>query len=171
MAAKKKAMRPATSKKKTAPRKMPPRPAAASVTLESLSAQIAELAAAVHALRAVVTGRGGLALAPAPPSLADLDAIQGSRAIDYEAFERDLLATFAELDGLGRHGGLVPIPEIRIAFLDRGWTRDVFDERLLHAEREGVVELRAPEDAATLANPELAIADPERGRLQYVVAR
>lgn len=171
MAAKKKAgaKKKAATKKTAArtPAKAAKRPVAkkatkvARVTLASLSEQIAALAASLDAMRARLDGHFPVAVASPPPV----------PPLDYASFETDLLSTLADLDRRGRHAGLVPIPDLRIAFLDRGWTRDVFDECLLQAERDFVVDLKTADDPATLANPDLAIHEAGRGHLQYVVAR
>ena len=66
---------------------------------------------------------------------------------------------------------MVPIPELRTAFLGRGWTRDAFDERLLQAERDFIVDLKTANDPSRLTAPELAIEERGRGHLQFVVVR
>ncbi len=88
-----------------------------------------------------------------------------------ETFEADLVSVVRQLDRSGRYGGLVPIPEVRDVFVKRGWTRRSFDERLLQAERDFVVDLKAANDPTRLSAPELAIVDTGRGHLQYVVVR
>ena len=96
----------------------------------------------------------------------------GSRSpVDAAGFESDLLKVLLELDRSGRHAGLVPIPEVREAFLRRGWTRRTFDDRLLEAEREFIVDLKTANDPARLPEPDLAIEERGRGHLQYVVIR
>ena len=141
------------------------------VTLGSLSEQIAAL---TTELAAVAQTLATLVAHVSPIAAAALDAERTAppvAPVDYESFETDLLATMGTLDRSGRHAGLVPVPELRIAFLERGWARAAFDERLLQAERDFIVDLKVADDPLTLANPELAIQERGRGYLQYAVAR
>lgn len=168
-AAKKKTAAPAKAarKKTAAPKKTKP----VRVTLGSLSEQIAtmntELATIAQTLATLVAQ-----LSPTSATALDAEAVaQPVAAVDYESFETDLLATMGKLDRSGRHAGLIPLPELRIAFLERGWARAAFDERLLQAERDFIVDLKVADDPLTLANPDLAIQERGRGYLQYAVAR
>ena len=168
-AAKKKTAAPAKAarKKTAAPKKTKP----VRVTLGSLSEQIAtmntELATVAQTLATLVAH-----LSPTSATALDAEAVaQPVAAVDYESFETDLLATMGKLDRSGRHAGLIPLPELRIAFLERGWARAAFDERLLQAERDFIVDLKVADDPLTLANPDLAIQERGRGYLQYAVAR
>jgi hypothetical protein len=147
----------ATAKTAVAKKKRVAKP---KTTLASIAEQLAALTAAVQHLTEVVTRT----------SSAEDDA-PATTPVDYGDFESDLLATLGDLDRRGRHAGLVPIPALRTAFLDRGWSRDVFDAQLLQAERDFVVDLKTADDPASLANPELAIHERGRGHLQYAVAR
>ena len=154
--------------KKTAAAK---KPKAARVTLGSLSEQIATLSTE---LATITQTLATLATYLSPPSAAVLDEeaiAKPAEPVSYESFETDLLATMGTLDRSGRHAGLIPIPELRIAFLERGWARSAFDERLLQAERDFIVDLKVADDPLTLANPDLAINERGRGYLQYAVAR
>jgi len=157
-------------KKKASVKKVPPKvkapakkapPRAAKVTLASLAAQISALAAQVAALEALLraSGTAATAAAAAPASGETAD------------FDSELLAVVRDLDRRGRHGGLVPIPDVRAAFVAEGWARAAFDRRLLEAEREFVVDLKVANDPSRLARPDLAIEETGRGHLQYVVAR
>ena len=168
-AARKKTAAPAKAarKKTAAPKKTKP----VRVTLGSLSEQIAtmntELATVAQTLATLVAH-----LSPTSATALDAEAVaQPVAAVDYESFETDLLATMGKLDRSGRHAGLIPLPELRIAFLERGWARAAFDERLLQAERDFIVDLKVADDPLTLANPDLAIQERGRGYLQYAVAR
>jgi len=157
----------AARKKTAAPKKTKP----VRVTLGSLSEQIAtmntELATIAQTLATLVAQ-----LSPTSATALDAEAVaQPVAAVDYESFETDLLATMGKLDRSGRHAGLIPLPELRIAFLERGWARAAFDERLLQAERDFIVDLKVADDPLTLANPDLAIQERGRGYLQYAVAR
>lgn len=160
------------SAKKTAPRK---RATPARATLSSLAAQVTALAEQLEMLTALVRSQGarpssgedGAEVAPPPrvtPGAADKRAALSS-------FETDLLRCVAELDRRGRHTGMVPIPDLRSAFLARGWTRGEFDERLLQAERDFIVDLKTANDPSRLTEPELAIEERGRGHLQFVVIR
>ncbi|WP_394821626.1 hypothetical protein [Pendulispora albinea] len=135
----------------------PPRP-----TIASVSEQIKALAGQVEALTQII--------ARAFTATSEPDAGPRS-ASDGAGFDSDLLTILAQLDRGGRYAGMVPIPEVRDAFLRRGWTRRNFDHRLLQAERDFVVDLKTADDPSRLADPELAIEEPGRGHLQYVVLR
>ncbi|AKU93583.1 hypothetical protein AKJ09_00247 [Labilithrix luteola] len=148
-----------TSTKRTTPRKSAPR-TPRGPTLANLSAQLTLLTEKVDALRRIMETR---ATREASPVLA--------ATIDEAAFDNALLTILAELDRRGRHAGLVPIAAVRDAFVRRGWTRHTFDERLLQAERDFVVDLKTANDPSRLAAPELAIEQQGRGHLQYVVLR
>lgn len=93
------------------------------------------------------------------------------RAMDESRFDDELTAIVAEIDRSARHAGMVPIPDVRNAFIERGWSRRAFDERLLQAERDFIVDLKAANDPSRLVDPTLAIEEPGRGYLQYVVTR
>ena len=157
-----------TAKKKTAAAK---KTKPVRVTLGSLSEQTAAL---TTELATIAQTLATLVAHVSPKSAAVLDAEsvdQPIAPVDYESFETDLLATMGTLDRSGRHAGLIPVPELRIAFLERGWARAAFDERLLQAERDFIVDLKVADDPLTLANPDLAIQERGRGYLQYAVAR
>ena len=146
-------------------------------TVASVSKQLEELDNEIKALKTLLER----ALAPKPPSLLQVDfgrnetedeeEEENGRRGDVSGFDTDLLRVLAELDRRGRHDGLVPIPEVREAFLGRGWTRRTFDDRLLQAERDFVVDLKTADDPKRLAEPGLSIRERGRGHLQYVVAR
>jgi hypothetical protein len=165
------------AKKKTAKRKAAPkttsRPTLAGISkqLAILSAQIEPL---VHLVRAIarITGASSESSATENGGSHAAAADDPSRVPpDSVAFDADLLRLIAELDRRGRHAGMVPIPDVREAFLRRGWTRRSFDQRLLQAERDFVVDLKTANDPARLSNPHLAIEEPGRGHLQFVVPR
>ena len=133
-------------------------------TLATISAQLNALTARVEALTAMLTSDRE---SSPPPSSPKASAQTASPA----DFDNELLAIIGALDRRGRHSGLVPIPDVREAFIERGWTRGAFDQRLLQAEREFIVDLKAANDPARLAQPALAIHHGGRGHLQFVVAR
>jgi hypothetical protein len=139
--------------------------------LAALSAQIEPLVALVRDI-AKVTGASTESSAHASGG-PDADRADDPTRVpsDAAAFDSHLLRLIAEVDRRGRHAGMVPIPEVREAFLKRGWTRRSFDQRLLQAERDFVVDLKTANDPARLSNPHLAIEEPGRGHLQYVVPR
>lgn len=131
-----------------------------SAKIDSLAEQIERLGALVETIR--VPERAS------PPLSARVD---GEVAVEEAGFDDEIAAVVAELDRSARHAGLVPIPEVRSVFLGRGWSRRAFDERLLQAERDFVVDLKTANDPSRLVDPGLAIEQPGRGYLQYVVAR
>ncbi|WP_394846174.1 hypothetical protein LZC95_01765 [Pendulispora brunnea] len=141
--------------------------------MASVSKKVDDLGEQLNALKELLER----ALAPKPTLLAhesfeDDEADGETRdSLDDEGFDADLLRVLAELDRRGRHDGLVPIPELRRAFLVRGWSRRTFDDRLLQAERDFIVDLKTADDPKRLAEPELSIKEQGRGHLQYVVAR
>lgn len=143
-------------------------------TLASIAAQIAALSEQVASIAAMLSKERSLPATSAAANGVAGDVAKPSEArAEYtpETFETDLVSLVRQLDRSGRHGGLVPIPELREAFMKRGWTRRSFDERLLQAERDFVVDLKAANDPRRLAAPDLAIVDTGRGHLQYVVVR
>ncbi len=140
----------------------------ARLTVASVFEKLEELSEQIGALERLV--RASLDAKPSADAAVD-DAARAQTPIDAAGFDGDLLKILAELDRRGRHDGLVPIPEVRNAFLERGWTRRTFDDRLLQAEREFVVDLKTADDPKHLAEPELSIREQGRGHLQYVVAR
>jgi hypothetical protein len=158
----------ARAKKKSATTK---RKASSRITLATLAAQIADLSEQIATLTELVRGSPSAVAAfvqskpkkvkeaakTAPPKA----ALRGS----------DLLAAIQATDRRGRHGGLVPIPEVRAHFVADGWTRERFDEELLQAERDFVVDLKTADDPARLAAPSDAIRQNGRGYLQFVVIR
>ena len=155
---------------------------AARPTLASIAAQITALSEQVASILALLGSERSAPASAAPASVASAAPANGVAGGEVQpsetraecapaTFETDLATWVQKLDRSGRHGGLVPIPELRDAFLKRGWTRRSFDERLLQAERDFVVDLKAANDPARLAAPDLAIVDTGRGHLQYVVLR
>ncbi|WP_394835649.1 hypothetical protein LVJ94_01810 [Pendulispora rubella] len=163
--------------KKKAPKKGEPKEKKPRVTAATVSKQVEELGneleKQIKALKMLLEE----ALAPRPTLLAQSsfedDEANGEtpKAADASRFDSDLLRVLADLDRRGRHDGLVPIPEVREAFLVRGWSRRTFDDRLLQAERDFVVDLKTADDPKRLAEPELSIRERGRGHLQFVVAR
>jgi hypothetical protein len=182
---------PTTPKKKTtakrgtkvATKRPSTRKPSARPSLASISAQLTALSEQVEVLTQLVRARAGAepatrdanAEAPAPEesdaSFAAAPSDGPDRVLDSATFEAELLSVLGDLDRRERHAGMVPIPEVRAVFLQRGWTRSAFDEQLLRAERDFVVDLKIANDPARLAEPELAIEEPGRGHLQYVVLR
>lgn len=134
--------------------------------LTSLSEQVVSLAQLV---RAQLEVRDTTTNERAEPMRDRASSVEPST--NGEGFESALLQTVADLDRRGRHTGMVPIPDLRRVFLQRGWTRPDFDERLLQAERDFVIDLKTANDPSRLAEPELAIEERGRGHLQFVVLR
>jgi hypothetical protein len=76
-----------------------------------------------------------------------------------------------EVDASGRHGGLVPIPALRRAVLERtGAAREAFDARLLEMEKRFALDLKIS-DNPRIAGAEEGIAVPGRGLVFYAVVR
>lgn len=75
-------------------------------------------------------------------------AAAGSPAvISTEAFSAAILGALKDADLAGRHGGLVPIPEVRrLAALRTGASREQFDLALLSLERDFKVALKIAND-------------------------
>ena len=165
--------KPAKSKKLAAtPRTKPAKPqrvaaqsSAKKVTLTSLAAQIDELSAQLKALEAFL--RTGERTERTEPD----HTAKPAPSISTPDFDSELLSAIADLDRRGRHGGMVPIPDVRVVFVEAGWTRASFDKRLLKAEADFLVDLKVANDPSRLARPDLAIEEAGRGHLQYVVIR
>jgi DNA-binding MarR family transcriptional regulator len=92
-------------------------------------------------------------------------------AVDQARFERELQTALRELDRRGRHGGLVPVPELRRALAALGLSQRAFDEALLDRERAFVIDLKVAHDGRQLADAAEAVHDPGRGLLYYAVLR
>lgn len=153
----------AASVKKTSAARTKPRDP---VTLRHVSEQLSNVLARLEAIEVAIRGLVPDTLRPST----DHGAVPPQDALD-DAFERALLGALSERDRVGRHGGLVPISELRDIFTARGWDRATFDRRLLEAEREFVLDLKVASDPTRLPRPDLAIDDAGRGLLQYAVAR
>jgi hypothetical protein len=159
-----------TSKKKPAAKKATTKRSTRAVrpTLASVSAQLSVLSEQVAMILELVRSRNATHDVGSPEA-----KVNGAPNVplNVEAFESDLLTVVAQIDRSNRHAGMVPIPEVRDAFFERGWTRKAFDERLLQAERDFVVDLKTANDPSILPRPDLAIEELGRGHLQYVVLR
>ena len=138
-------------------------------TIATVSAQLEALRDQVAALTELVRAQGHHD--SPPPRGSKTNGSGHHPELDRGAFDTELLDIVAELDRGARHAGLIPIPEVRNVFLERGWSRSEFDTRLLEAERDFIVDLKSANDPARLAEPDLAIQQPGRGYLQYVVTR
>lgn len=161
----------ASARKKTVARK---RTTATRATLGSIAAQVTALAAQLEVLTAFVRGQGARSASTANGAEAEAPPVKlgaADKRAALASFEADLLQSVGELDRRGRHTGMVPIPDLRSAFLARGWTRGEFDERLLQAERDFIVDLKTANDPSRLTEPDLAIEERGRGHLQFVVVR
>jgi hypothetical protein len=76
-----------------------------------------------------------------------------------------------QADQQGRHGGLVPIPEVRRLVLQQtGATRAQFDQALLAMERDFRVDLKIADDARRADAPE-GIQVPGRGLVYYALSK
>ena len=155
---------------KVAPARKPktPRARVEKITLATLAAKLDTIAERLSTLEAVL-GAALAARAPeGPPASAPGSVNHPIASADFDAA---LLATIGDLDRRARHGGMVPIPDVRTVCLDAGWTRAAFDARLLEAERDFLVDLKVANDPLRLPRPDLAIEELGRGHLQYVVIR
>ena len=144
------------------------RSSANKVTLSSLAAQIDVLSAQLKALEAFL--RTGEPAERAERTEPDHTA-KPAAPISTRDFDSQLLSAIADLDRRGRHGGMVPIPDVRVVFVEAGWTRASFDKFLLKAEADFLVDLKVANDPSRLPRPDLAIEEVGRGHLQYVVIR
>ena len=85
--------------------------------------------------------------------------------------EAAIPAAIRQADQQGRHGGLVPIPDVRRLVQDQtGATRAQFDQALLAMEREFRVDLKIADDPRRDDAPE-GIQVPGRGLVYYALAK
>jgi hypothetical protein len=139
------------------------------VTQADLYREIVALRGQVSELKELL---GALPLptkAATPEPLADTSSL--SRASPLTDFTAVLLGALGEIDRRGRHGGLVPIPEVRKALSGLGLSREAFDEALMEQERAFTVDLKAAHDPQSVVDREQGISDTGRGVLYYVVRR
>ena len=108
---------------------------------------------------------------PAPTAAPPESTSAPGRAPSPADFAAALLAALGEIDRRGRHGGLVPLPELRKALSGLGLSREAFDEALLEQERAFTVDLKAVHDPQGLVDRDQGISDAGRGILYYVVRR
>ena len=88
-----------------------------------------------------------------------------------EPIDSAIAGAIRDADRLGRHGGLVPIPEVRRLVAERtGATRAQFDAALLGLERQFRVDLKLANDARRSDAAE-GIEVPGRGLVYFVLAR
>jgi hypothetical protein len=130
-------------------RRDPPR-----ITAHMLYAEILRIADGLEELRARMSS-----IEPHKPA-----ARNGS-------FLRELRSAIGEVDRRGRHGGLVPIPELRRALAPLGLTKEDFDRALLEQERAFAVDLKTAHDPTSMKDADQAVWDEGRGWLYYAVAR
>jgi hypothetical protein len=139
------------------------------VTQVDLYREILALREQVEELKEILLPRPRLAKAPTPEPLADTSPLdQPATPADFAAALR---AALGEIDRRGRHGGLVPLPEVRKALSGLGLSREAFDEALLEQERAFAVDLKTAHDPQSLVDREQGISDTGRGILYYVVLR
>jgi hypothetical protein len=80
-------------------------------------------------------------------------------------------AAIRQADQQGRHGGLVPIPEVRrLVVQQTGATRAQFDQALLAMERDFRVDLKIADDPRRADAPE-GIQVPGRGLVYYALSK
>jgi len=126
-------------------------------TVDDLAAMEARLHARLDALAQA------LGPPPQPPAYRT-----GAAPIDLAAA---IAPALREADLAGRHGGLVPIPEVRkLALARSGATRAEFDEALLLLEREFKVDLKIANDPSR-ADASEGIAVPGRGLVYFALSK
>lgn len=172
---------------KAARAKRPPKPRP--LTIEDLDALEARLAARLDALAARLSGTvrqaeevpAGAHPLPAGGEHARKTGAEGARASGNEEhagvqglgvnLEATIPEAIREADRAGRHGGLVPIPEVRKLVLARGAaTRAQFDQVLLELERGFHIDLKIANDPRR-ADAAEGIQVPGRGLVYFALAR
>lgn len=99
------------------------------------------------------------------------DGAAAAEPVTDERFDREMTGALRELDRRGRHGGLVPVPELRRALSTLGMSQAAFDRALLERERAFLIDLKVAHDRHKLPDAAEALDDPARGLLYYVVLR
>ena len=134
-------------------------------TVDEVQALLRELEARlVERIREQVVGAVREAIGERP---------KGAQPAPAEAVPLDaaIAGAIRDADRLGRHGGLVPIPEVRRLVAERtGATRAQFDAALLGLERQFRVDLKLANDARRSDAAE-GIEVPGRGLVYFVLAR
>jgi hypothetical protein len=96
---------------------------------------------------------------------------QSKPGANAKQIEAAIPAAIRQADQQGRHGGLVPIPEVRRLVLQQtGATRAQFDQALLAMERDFRVDLKIADDARRADAPE-GIQVPGRGLVYYALSK
>lgn len=139
------------------------------VTQADLYREILALREQVQELKELLEPRPQPAKAPTPEPLTETSPL--GRSAPLADFTAALRAALGEIDRRGRHGGLVPLPEVRKALSGLGLSREAFDEALLEQERAFAVDLKTAHDPQSLVDREQGISDTGRGVLYYVVLR
>ncbi len=97
--------------------------------------------------------------------------VQSKPGANGKQVEAVIPAAIRQADQQGRHGGLVPIPEVRRLVLQQtGATRAQFDQALLAMERDFRVDLKIADDARRADAPE-GIQVPGRGLVYYALSK
>ena len=104
-------------------------------------------------------------------SEAGLGPVDGTPVPSAERFEAVLQRALRELDARGRHGGLVPLPELRRELAHLGLSRIQLDRELLSRQEERTLDLKVANDPRLVDEPDLGIPSPGRGLLYFVVVR
>jgi hypothetical protein len=148
------------------PPKSPPKPRApkpAPVTAADLAALEARLLARIDLLARALGVELGAAQERGQPVPAPVVAT--------EAFAAAVHAAIRDVDLAGRHGGLVPIPELRkLVALRTGATREQFDLALLSLERDFRVDLKIANDP-TRPDAAEGIRVQGRGLVYFALAK
>ena len=127
-----------------------PRPPPKPKTPKSVPVSGAELAAAEARILArfdQLARALGIELSSSTEADAANSAAGSPAVISTEAFSAAILGALKDADLAGRHGGLVPIPEVRrLAAARTGASREQFDLALLSLERDFKVALKIAND-------------------------
>jgi len=134
-------------------------------TLADLYRELTAAREEIAELRSLIGSRGASA-APSEPA-----AKAASAAVDPQAFLAALREALGEIDRRGRHGGLVPMGDVRRALAHLGLAREAFDAALLEQERVYAVDLKIANNPAKVKAPDDGIPIEGRGLLYYVVLR
>ncbi len=147
------------------PPKAPPKPRAPKTPPVTVAALESRLLARIDLLaRALGVELGGSAQAGAPVE-------RPAPVIAAEAFATAVHAAIRDADLAGRHGGLVPIPEVRkLVALRTGATREQFDLALLSLERDFRVDLKIANDP-TRPDAAEGIRVQGRGLVYFALAK
>ncbi len=103
---------------------------------------------------------------------ARLARLEAPVVVDLAEVKAAVLSEVAELDVRGRLGGLVPIPDLRVALRGRGIADDgAVTAALEQLEQEWRIDLNVAQSPTAVADRAAGIESPGRGLLYYVSRR